>query len=269
MSFNKIYPYIRKHKKRLLFGFLIISISNLLGVLIPRFVGRAIDSIATKSFQMDFILLQIFWIILLTIGSGLLMFLTRKIIIVLSREIEYELRKDFLWQLSRLPYSFFVDHSTGKLMSLATNDISSAREFLGPAVMYTVNTITTFIMALFFMLSLDVKLTLLSILPLPLITATTYIIGKKIHRNFKDVQEQFSKLSTQAQETFSGIRLVRAFVREAYEAYQFNKLSEDYRQKYIRLEFFQSLMVPLLIVLIGLSQLVVIGYGGLRVIEKQ
>ncbi|MFN3782074.1 MAG: ABC transporter ATP-binding protein, partial [Candidatus Kapaibacteriota bacterium] len=111
-------------------------------------------------------------------------------------------------------------------------------------------------------------MTLLSILPLPLITATTYFIGKKIHRNFKDVQEQFSKLSTHAQEAFSGIRLVRAFVREAYETNRFNKLSEDYRQKYIRLEFLQSLMIPLLIVLIGLSQLIVIGYGGLRVIEK-
>ena len=268
MAFKKIYPYIRKHKKRLLFGFFIISISNLLAVLIPRFVGRAIDTIATKSFHIDFILNQIFWVIILTIGSGFLMFLTRKIIIVLSREIEYELRKDFLWQLSRLPYSFFVDYSTGKLMSLATNDISSAREFLGPAVMYTANTITTFLLALFFMLSLDVKLTLLSILPLPLITATTYIIGKKIHRSFKDVQEQFSKLSTLAQEVFSGIRLVRAFVREAYETNQFHRLSDDYRQKYIHLEFLQSLMIPLLIVLIGLSQLVVIGYGGFRVIEK-
>lgn len=268
MAFRKIIPYIIKNKERLFFGFAFVSISNFLAVLIPRFVGNAIDSISTKNFQMDFVITQIFWILLLTICSGLLMYLTRKTIIVLSREIEYELRKDFISKLSCLPYSFFVDYSTGKLMSLATNDISSAREFLGPAIMYTVNTITTFFLALLFMLSLDVKLTLLSIIPLPLITATTYFIGKRIHRNFKDVQEQFSKLSTQSQETFSGIRLVRSFVREAFEAKQFNKLSEDYRQKFVRLEFYQSLMIPLLIVLIGFSQLIVIGYGGLRVIEK-
>ncbi len=196
------------------------------------------------------------------------MYLTRRKIIVVSREIEYELRKDFIEKLSKLPYSFFTEYTSGKLMSLATNDISAAREFLGPAIMYTANTITTFVLALFFMFSLDVKLTLLSILPLPLITITTYSIGKRIHRHFKDVQEQFSRLTTQAQETISGIRLVRAFVREAYEAERFMALSEEYRRKNMRLEFFQSLMIPLLIVLIGLSQLVVLGYGGLRVIDK-
>lgn len=268
MALRKIYPYILKHKKKVLWGFFFVTISNLLAVAIPRFVGKAIDVIASGNFQISFVLQQIFWLIALTIASGLFMYLTRRKIIVVSREIEYELRKDFIEKLSELPYSFFTEYTSGKLMSLATNDISAAREFLGPAIMYTANTITTFVLALFFMFSLDVKLTLLSILPLPLITITTYSIGKSIHRHFKDVQEQFSRLTTQAQETISGIRLVRAFVREAYEAERFMALSEEYRRKNMRLEFFQSLMIPLLIVLIGLSQLVVLGYGGLRVIDK-
>lgn len=268
MALRKIYPYILKHKKKVLWGFFFVTISNLLAVAIPRFVGKAIDVIASGNFQISFVLQQIFWLIALTIASGFFMYLTRRKIIVVSREIEYELRKDFIEKLSKLPYSFFTEYTSGKLMSLATNDISAAREFLGPAIMYTANTITTFVLALFFMFSLDVKLTLLSILPLPLITITTYSIGKRIHRHFKDVQEQFSRLTTQAQETISGIRLVRAFVREAYEAERFMALSEEYRRKNMRLEFFQSLMIPLLIVLIGLSQLVVLGYGGLRVIDK-
>lgn len=268
MAIKRIYPYIRKHKKKILWGFLFVTISNLLSVIIPRFVGKAIDLVASGKFQMEIVLLQIFWIIVLTLASGVFMYLTRKTIIVVSREIEYELRKDFIAKLSILPYSFFTEYTSGKLMSLATNDISAAREFLGPAIMYTANTITTFVLALFFMFSLDLKLTVLSIFPLPLIAVTTYTIGKRIHHHFKDVQEQFSKLTTQAQETISGIRLVRAFVREAYELQRFSELSEEYRKKNMRLELFQSLMIPLLIVLIGLSQLIVLGYGGLRVINK-
>lgn len=268
MALRKILPYVRKYKKKVLWGFLFVTISNLLAVVIPRFVGKAIDAIASGSFEMGYVLNQIFWMLLLTFASGFFMFLTRKTIIVVSREIEYELRKDFIWKLSQLPYSFFTQFSSGKLISLATNDIAAAREFLGPAIMYSANTVTTFILALFFMFSLDAKMTLLSIVPLPLITITTYTIGKRIHTQFKEVQEQFSKLTTQAQETFSGIRLVRAFAREAYEANRFAKLSQEYRNKNIRLEFYQSLMIPLLIVLIGLSQIIVLGYGGLRVINK-
>ncbi|MGB9771347.1 MAG: ABC transporter ATP-binding protein [Candidatus Kapaibacteriota bacterium] len=268
MSLQKIYPYIRLYKKKILWGFVFVTISNLVAVIIPRFVGKAIDLVASAKFQMNDVLFQIFLILALTAVSGIFMYLTRKTIIVASREIEYQLRKDFIAKLSSLPYSFFTEYTSGKLMSLATNDISAAREFLGPAIMYTANTITTFVLALFFMLSLDVKLTLLSLLPLPLIAITTYSIGKKIHHYFKDVQEQFSKLTTQAQETISGIRLVRAFVREFYEAQRFLRLSEDYRKKNMQLELFQSLMIPLLIALIGLSQLIVLGYGGLRVIDK-
>ncbi|MCX7909204.1 MAG: ABC transporter ATP-binding protein/permease [Ignavibacteria bacterium] len=268
MALKKLYPYIVSNRKKLILGFIFVTISNLLAVVIPRFVGKAIDEIASGKFLMETILWQIFLILSFTVASGFFMFLTRRTIIVASREIEYELRKDFIDKLSQLPYPFFTEHASGKLMSLATNDISAAREFLGPAIMYTANTITTFILALFFMLSLDVKLTLLSILPLPLITITTYSIGKRIHRHFKDVQEQFSKLTTHSQEVFSGIRLIRAYVREAYEALRFRELSEEYRKKTMKLEFFQSLMIPLLILLIGSSQLIVLGYGGLRVIDK-
>lgn len=268
MSLRKIYPYVYKHKSKLLWGFFFVTISNLFAVVIPRFIGKAIDTISSGNFQMEDVFVQILWVVGLTFASGLFMYFTRKKIIVVSREIEYELRKDFVGKLSKLPFSFFTEHSSGKLMSLATNDISAAREFLGPAIMYTANTITTFVFAFFFMFSLDVSLTLLSIVPLPLITITTYFIGRQIHQNFKDVQEQFSKLTTQAQETFSGIRLVRAFVQEAYEAKRFYEYSEEYRKKYMKLEFFQSLMIPLLIVLIGMSQLIVLGYGGLRVINK-
>ncbi|MCX7880026.1 MAG: ABC transporter ATP-binding protein/permease [Ignavibacteria bacterium] len=268
MAIRKIFPYISKHKVRLIVGFVFVIASNLFALIIPKFVGKAVDLIARGNFLMKEILEIIFWILLLTIVSGFFMYLTRRMIIVLSRIVEFELREDFLDKVSILPYSFFAENSTGRLIALATNDVASAREFLGPALMYTASTVTTFVMALFFMLNLDLELTLLSILPLPLITLTTYVLGRKIYISFKDVQEHFSKLTTQAQETFSAIRLVKAFVREIYEAKRFNALSEEYRRKNMKLEFFQTLMIPLLIFLIGLSQLIVIGYGGLRVMRN-
>ncbi len=268
MALKKIFPYVKKYKSKVILGFLFVTISNIFGTIVPKFVGKAIDIISSGKFNIQDVLLQIFWLLLFTLFSGLFMYLTRKMIIVVSRRIEYELRRDFIDKLSQLPYSFFTENSSGRLMSLSTNDVSAAREFLGPAVMYTANTISTFILALFFMFSLDISLTLWSILPLPLITITTYRIGKSIHTHFKGVQEEFSKLTTQAQETFSGIRLVKAFVREAYESNRFAELSEIYRKKYLRLEFYQSLMIPLLIVLIGISQLIVLGLGGIRVINK-
>lgn len=267
MAIKKIIPYLKKYKKKIYLGFAFVSVSNFLAVLIPKFVGKSVDLIASKSFSMDEVLVLVFWILLLTFASGFLMYLTRKQIIVVSRYVEYDLRKEFVAKISRQPFSFFTEKPTGELMSLATNDISAAREFIGPAIMYSANTITTFFLVLVFMLLLDVQLTLLSLLPLPLITLTTYYIGARIHSIFKDVQSQFAKLTTQAQEVFSGIRVVRSYVREIYELKRFEKLSETYKKKNLKLELFYSLMIPLLLVLIGISQLIVIGVGGYRVIE--
>lgn len=267
MAIKKIIPYLKQYKKKIFLGFAFVFASNLLAVLIPKFVGKSVDLIASKSFSMNEVLLLIFWILFLTFASGFLMYLTRKQIIVVSRYVEYDLRKEFVAKISRQSFSFFTEKSTGELMSLATNDIPAAREFIGPAIMYSANTITSFVLVLIFMLSLDVQLTFLSLLPLPLITLTTYYIGARIHSVFKDVQSQFAELTTQAQEMFSGIRLVKSYVREIYEAKRFEKLSEAYKKKNLKLEFFYSLMIPLLLVLIGISQLIVIGVGGYRVIK--
>lgn len=267
MELNKLYPYLRQYKNRLFLGFVFVAISDFLYILVPKFVGEAIDIISLKEFEPQQILREILWILALTIFGGIFLYLTRRAIIVVSRLVEFDLRRDFLWSISRRPFKFFTEKTTGELMSLVTNDISAAREFIGPAIMYTANTITTFIIALYFMFSLDMKMTILSILPLPFITVTTYIIGKKIHSSFKEVQQQFSVLTTHAQEVFSGIRLVKAYVRELYEAQNFKRLAEAYLHKNMKLEFYNSLMIPLLLILIGLSQIIVLGYGGFRVMS--
>jgi len=211
---------------------------------------------------------SIAYILLLTLGSGLFMYFTRRTIIDASRLIEYDLRKDFLDAIEPQSINFYNKNSTGSLMALATNDISAAREFLGPAIMYAANTVTTFSFALYFMLSLNPLMTLIALIPLPLITLATYKTGKKIHDAFKNVQEQFSHLTTQAQESYSGIRIVKSFNREKYESEKFRELSVDYVSKNLRLARIQSLMMPSLMVLVGFSQILVLGFGGWQILHK-
>jgi ATP-binding cassette subfamily B protein len=193
--------------------------------------------------------------------------MTRQTIIVASRLIEYDLRQDFLYSIEKQSSSFYRKNPTGSLMAHATNDIGAAREFLGPAIMYSANTITAFTFVMYFMLSLDVKLTLLSLLPLPVIAFSVYRIGKKVHLAFKDVQEQFSNLTSHAQESFSGAKIIRSYGREEDERKRFEFLSIDYLKKNVQLARYQSFFVPIIITLIGLSNLIVLAYGGFEVLN--
>lgn len=264
---NRLFPYIKRHKTQFLWGFLFVTISNLGSTYMPRIVGSSIDKISSSNFTMGEIYFDIGLILAMVVISGFFMVLTRRTIIYASREIEYELRKDLLNKVQHYPMSFFHNHSTGSLMAHATNDIPAAREFIGPAIMYSANTITTFVFALYFMLSLNFKITLISLIPLPLIAYGTYLIGKKIHLAFKDVQEQFGELTTQAQESISGIRVIRAYVRDLYESSMFNKISQSYLQKNLKLAKIEAIMMPLLMILIGISQVSVLAYGGFLVIN--
>lgn len=264
---KKLIPYLAKYKTKLYLGFLFVTISNLCATYAPRLVGRSVDIIESGNFQQSEINELILYIILLTAGSGFFMFLTRRMIIVTSRIIEYELRRDFLFAIEQQPAEFFHSNSTGDLMAHTTNDIKAAREFIGPAIMYSANTITSFIFALYFMLSLNVEITLLALLPLPLIALAVYLIGKRVHVAFKNVQEKFSDLTTQAQEAFSGTRIVRAYNREEFENEKFIEQSNVYLNKNLRLARLQTLTMPLLMVLIGLSLLIALWIGGGMVIE--
>jgi ATP-binding cassette subfamily B protein len=266
---KRLLPYLKKYRKRLYLGFLFVTVSNICSTYAPRVVGDTVDMVSSGDFAMQAVLWNIGYLIALTIGSGLFMFLTRRTIIVSSRLIEYDLRKDLLDSIESRPMSFFHRHSTGSLMAYATNDIPAARDFLGPAIMYSANTITTFVFALSFMLTLSITISLVALIPLPLIAITTYFIGRKVHVAFREVQDQFSDLTTRAQEAFSGIKVIRAYVREAFEQSKFKNLSYDYYQKNMRLARLQSITMPVLMVMVGLSQIAVLGYGGLRVIEGQ
>lgn len=264
---KRFLPYLHQYKFKIILGFVFVTISNISSTMIPRVVGTTIDMIKESSFSMNQVTNSLLMILGLTFASGLFMFLTRQTIIVVSRYIEYDLRRDFLFSIEKQSMDFFNQNPTGSIMAHITNDISAAREFLGPAIMYGANTITTFIFALYFMLNLNPTITFVALIPLPFIAYTTYKIGHKVHFAFKNVQEQFSKLTTQTQETFSGIRVVKSYVREEYESERFSKLSKEYLFKNLKLARIQSLMMPILMILVGSSQILILGYGGLQVIN--
>ena len=233
----------------------------------PVIVGKSVDAL-----QLSFNTEKLFQYGALVAGSmlfsGYFSYLTRQTIIVVSRKIEFDLRNDFISHIQKLPLQYFQNTPTGDLMSYATNDLGAIRNVLGPGIMYTSDTATGFLMIISMMFSMEWKMTLLALIPLPIISFAVYALGEKVHKYSDDVQEHFSKLTTRVQESLSGIRVVRGFVREEYEKNIFNKMSWEYLEKNMRLAKIQSLMWPLMFMLTGISIVVVIWYGGKNVIAQ-
>jgi ATP-binding cassette subfamily B multidrug efflux pump len=261
-SLRKIFPYLRRYRGRLVLGLLFITLSNVFSVLIPRYVGSIIDGLASGKISSGELLREALIILGLSIGSGVFLYLTRQMIIVMSRLVEYDLRNAFMRHVQSLPMGYFTSTPTGDIMALATNDISAVREFAGPALMYATNTLTTFSFSLVMMLTLSVETTLLALLPLPIVSYSVYRLGKRIHTLFGTVQTQYADMTSQAQENFSGVRVVRAYVREAYQTSSFAKLSDLYRVRNLELTKVQAAMIPAMTVLIGLSMIIVLLVGG-------
>jgi ATP-binding cassette, subfamily B, multidrug efflux pump len=261
-------PYIFKYKYIIIMGFIFVTISNISSTSVPGYIGRAVDYFKTSNYTKDDILKTIGIILLLTILSGFFMYLTRRTIIVVSRYIEYDLRKDFLDSIMGKTQTYFNKNATGSLMALATNDISAARDFFGPAVMYGANTVTTFSFALYFMFSINTEMTFIVLVPLPLLAIFVYLIGNKIHNAFKDAQDHYSKITSQAQESFSGIRIIKSYLREDYESIEFDKLSKSYITKNMKLAKYQALLFPVMLIIVGITQILILGYGGYKVINN-
>ena len=265
---RRILPYTRRYPKLVGWGLVFITLSNVCSTTIPHVVGETIDTLKVSAFASSEIAWLIAQILLLTIGSGFFMFATRRTIILMSRFIEEDLRNDFVKAIKDQSQRFFHDRSTGSLLAHFSNDIGAVREFIGPAIMYTANTITTFAFALTWMMNINIPLTFAILIPVPLVATLTYKLGKLIHANYKRVQEQYEHITTHAQETASGVRVVRAYVRGDHEAERFDELSADYYRKNMRLARVQSLMMPGMTVLFNLSYVIVISYGGYLVMQS-
>ncbi|MBW7889291.1 MAG: ABC transporter ATP-binding protein, partial [Bacteroidetes bacterium] len=221
-SLLRLKPYLLRYKTTLFYGLLTVIVSNLFAVAAPWYIGKAVDELKTgiasgNLVQTDLLFYAIL-VVLFAVIAGVMLFLTRQTIIVVSRKIEYDLRNDFLAHLQKLPYSYFQNTSTGDLMAHATNDISAVRNVLGPGIMYPADTLMTFSMSLTLMFVKNWELALFALAPLPFVSYAVYRLGKIIHSKFKDRQEQFSVLTTKAQENLSGARVVKAYVREEYRS---------------------------------------------------
>jgi ATP-binding cassette subfamily B multidrug efflux pump len=247
--------------------------SNLFTVAQPMLVGHAIDQLKAglERHIIDVwrVLTYAGLVVLFSLVAGIFTFLTRQTIIVVSRHVEFDLRNTFLGHIQRLSLSYFQATPTGDLMALATNDISAVRNALGPGIMYPTDTLMTFIMAISVMLYSDWSLTLLALVPLPFVSYVVYVLGRIVHVKFEERQKQYSDLTTRAQENLSGIRVIRAYVREQHEIGLFRSMSWEYLKKNLVLARVQSIMWPLMFLLVGFSLVITLYFGGLRVIRGE
>lgn len=260
--------YFLRYKKKLMWGIVFILISNAGTVFLPILLKDSINELQNNTTSQ-----KLFEYAVLIVGTsiiaGIFRYLIRQTIIVVSRLIEYDLRGDFWSHIQKLPMRYFQNNSTGNIMSHATNDINAVRMFIGPAVMYSIDTSIRLIIVVSIMLSINFSLTLYSLLPLPILSYGVYRVGKLIHEKYTKIQENFSQLTTRAQENFSGIRVIKSYVREANEIKRWNELSKDYLRKNMTLVRIQALIQPILFIITGISIIVVIWLGGTKVINGE
>jgi ATP-binding cassette subfamily B multidrug efflux pump len=202
----------------------------------------------------------------LAVVGGLFRFLVRRVVIGASRGIEYDLRNDFFAHLQKMPLSFFQTWRTGDLMSRATNDLAAVRMMIGPAVMYTSSTSLTFLVAIVLMLSIDVRLTLLALIPLPFVSIAVKYFGAAIHRRFERIQEQLSDVSAVTQESLAGVRVVRAYRQEDAELERFRQSNQEYLDRNRKLIQLQGAFYPSMSVFMGLGALLVLWLGSRAVV---
>jgi len=259
-------PYLLRYKQNLISGFVYIILTNLFAVIGPTYIGRAIDTM-NKHFELRNVLVDAGLYFLYALLSGFFLFLVRQNIIVASRHIEFDLKNDYYKHLQKLPRKFYSTTSTGELISRGTNDLNAIREFLGPGIMYSLNTFFRLFFALIAMLALSPKLTLFALLPAPLLSYSVYKIGSSMQKRSKSIQESYAAITNLVQENLSGIRVVKSFTRESFEIKRFETLNKEYFRKNLSLGKLQALFFAFLTSLTAVSLLPVVWVGGLGVIE--
>ncbi len=267
-AFRRLLPYVRRSRRAFLLGLGCVVVTTAIALSSPWILKHAVDDLnegVTRG-KLGFYAALIFAV---AVVGGLFRFLMRRIMIGASREIEYEIRNDFFAALQRLPLSFFQARRTGDLMSRATNDLNAVRTMIGPAVMYSANTIIVFVVAIILMLSLDARLTAVALLPLPLVSVSVRVFGQAIHRRFEKIQEQLSEISAVAQEALAGVRVVRAYRQEAAELERFRLANLEYLERNRGLIKLQGFFYPSMSLFLGLGALLVLWLGSREVIRER
>ncbi len=265
---RRLLGYLRPYRKDFVKGLLSVVATTAIALTAPWVLQQAIDDLALGVTRQK---LAWYGALLFAIGvaGGFFRFLMRRILIGASRHIEYDLRNDFFAQLQRLPPSYFQQHRTGDLMSRATNDLNAVRMMIGPSIMYSANTLLGFAAALTLMIAIDPRLTAMSLLPLPFVSLSVKMFGSAIHRRFEQIQAQLSEVSAVAQESLSGVRVVRAYRQEAAELDRFRRVNEELVRRNRRLIALQGFFFPSMGFFLGLGAMLVLWLGSREVIRGQ
>ena len=258
-------PYLKRYRGGLVWGGLCVLFNNGVWILFPQVLRRAVNDLnsgVTRQKLLTYSLL----IIAIALVKGIFQFLTRWVVIGISRDIEFDLRNDLFAHLERLSYSYYQRNRTGDIMARATNDLNAVRMLLGPAIMYSANTLVFTAGALGFMLAISPKLTLYAFLPLPIASIVIQYFGRRIHERFERIQAMFSDISARAQENFSGARVIRAYVQEQAEIAAFEGANKEYIRRSLGLVRLMGMLWPTLELMLGAAVVIVLWLGGRQVL---
>jgi ATP-binding cassette, subfamily B, multidrug efflux pump len=266
-SLRPLFPYLKKYRGSFIVGMICVLFNNGVWILFPLVLKRAIDDLQRHGVTQQKLMTYALLLLGVAAIKGIFQFLTRWMMIGISREIEFDLRNDLFRHLESLSYSYYQRTRTGDIMARATNDLNAVRMLLGPAIMYSANTIVFTAGALIFMLSISPKLTLYAFLPLPAVSIVVQYFGKLIHERFEKIQAMFSEISARAQENFSGARVIRAYVQEEPEIAAFETSNREYINRSLKLVRLMGMLWPTLETMLGLAIVLVLWLGGREVLS--
>ncbi len=266
LSFARLFPFLFRYKRAFLLGLACVVTTTAIQLLSPWVLKLAIDDLnsgVTRGKLATYAAL----LLAIAVVGGTFRFLMRRILIGASRDIEYDLRNAFFARLQQMPLGYYQARRTGDLMSRATNDLNAVRTMIGPAIMYTANTVIVFVVAIILMASIDLKLTLIALLPLPLVSISVKYFGSAIHTRFEAIQAQLADLSAVVQEALSGVRVVRAYNQEPHEMARFRAANQEYVRRNRGLIRLQGLFFPSMTLFLGFGSLLVLWLGSRAAIE--
>jgi ATP-binding cassette, subfamily B, multidrug efflux pump len=267
-SLKPLLPYMRRYSRGYVWGGLSAVLSSAVWVFFPHVIGIAIDDL-NHGVTRRKILIFAAMLVAISLAKGVFLFLTRWILIGISRDIEFDLRNDLFRQLEKQPAEYYQQRRTGDIMARMTNDLNAVRMLLGPGIMYSANTLLFSVFALYFLLRISPLLTLAALAPLPLASVLVQVMGRKIHERFERIQAMFSDISAQAQENFSAARLVRAFAQEEAQVAAFETSNREYIRRGLRLVQLMGMLWPTLEFILGLAMVIALLIGGRQVLSHR
>lgn len=265
-SLRPLYPYLKKYRRGFLVGTICVLLLNGIAVQSPQVIRLALDYLEKGGRSVGKLGFYALLMVALALGKGIFQYLTRWIVIGISRDIEFDLRNDLFQHLEQLSYPYYQRTRTGDIMARATNDLNAVRMLLGPAIMYSANTLVFTAGALIYMMKISPRLTLYTFLPLPVASIVIQYFGRQIHERFEKIQAMFSDISARAQENFSAARVIRAYAQEGAEIRQFEAANNEYIARSLPLARLMGLLWPTLELTLGLAVVLVLWLGGREVL---